>query len=124
VKFSCLGAAAALSLAINKPDGSTVASPALSDLYSRVEQGSSGVKRLSPSCYFSLEKRKMVEDLTDMVDELNQEAGKLLKAVQEMLLSGGDIESSKTAAEATFSVMAKLLASLRGAKIKQNKEES
>lgn len=111
-KFSCQGAAAALSTVINQSDVSL--STDLLRLYGRVEQASS---QASNACLrlstLDVKNEKLVDNLTEVVNEVKTVSGKLLKTIQNMLLLEGSLDESKVDAEHTVKAVSKLLSMLR-----------
>ena len=124
-KFSCLGAAAALSLAVDaQPENSGSSILALNSLYNRVEQCSSqAVNVCLRLAMLDLKNEKLLDTLSEEFSHLVTEADSLLKAVKDVLTAGGNLESCKAAVEATLRTLAKASSVLRAENLAPNEND-
>jgi len=119
VRFTCMGAAAALSLVLNQPNFSPPSS--FGGLYNLLEQASTqssnACRRLAS---LDIKNSDLVSELSTIVDRLKYESAIMLREIQALLVSEGDLNSCKTAADKSRSELAKLLSALRSSNLNQN----
>lgn len=123
-KFLCLGAAASLSLAVDAQSGSTDSHRTLRFLYNKVEQTSS---QATNACLrlanLDVNNKSLLDKLSGPFVELVAESQVLLTSLQELLTSGGSIDSSETAVEKALGNLAKISSILRAENMNPREDE-
>ena len=125
-KFSSLGAAAALSLAVDAQPEDSDSLTALSALYNRVELCSSQASNVSSRlAMLDLKNEKLIDALAEEFSQMVSESDRLLTAVRELLTTGGNgvPQTCKVAAEAMLRVLAKISSILRAENLAPNEDE-
>jgi hypothetical protein len=122
-KFCCLGAAASLSIV--QADGDHQAR-VLVRLYNRVEQASNQASNI---CFrltnLDVQNSVLVKELEESVDTWKKESTDLVNSVRTLLFAtDGSVESCSTGVENVLKEIAKLLQTLRSAKLNPADDES
>jgi dynactin 1 len=122
-KFSCMGAAAALSSVVHSSDA-TVPAP-LAQLYSKVEQCSAQASSVGlRMANLDVKNSKLIAELDELASAIKKDSSTLLQNVKDVILAEGDVKSCETSVEATLRSLAKIAAMLRSAHLQQNEEGS
>lgn len=123
-KYSCHGAAAALSAFVNQSD-KTVAPSVFIALYNRVEQmatqsNSVGLRLAN----LDLRNEGLVTELTTLASEWSEASMALLKSMDAALLSSADHKDCSICVERVLHVFVQLSATLRSANLNPNEKDS
>ena len=115
-RFSCMGAAAALSSVLNQPEQEQ--GTALVQLYNRMEQASS---QASNAClrmaHIDVQNGQLVGELSPLAASWKTESQELVNSIDQFLLKGGSIDPCDVAVSKVLKVLAKMLSSLRSAQL-------
>lgn len=124
-KFSFLGCAAALSEAVDSHDGSEDCRFALNDLYNRIEQCSTQIVNVSLRLStLDLTNEKLVNELTELGNVVNNHSQTLLDSVRELLTANGDADACRSLTKDSLGSLAKLSLVLRTENMGANESEN
>lgn len=122
-KFSCMGAAAMLSSAINAEDSTDAAS--LNELYNKVEQCGA---QASAACLrfvnMDVKSETMISNLTELVSCVNRDSSLLLQSMKELILADGDVKACEMSVDSALRSLTQLSAALRTANLNPNEDGS
>jgi dynactin 1 len=124
-KYSCIGAAAALSTVVNQSD--TIVLPqALASLYNKLEQVSIQARSVCLRlANVDVTNTEVVTDLSASMSHWVESSDKMIKEVQSLITSeGSHLEECQAACDSTLGHLTKISSSLRSANLNPNDDES
>jgi dynactin 1 len=123
-KFAFLGAASALSSAVDSLSDSNVEGNTLGSLYGKVEQCSSQAWNMCLGlANLDLQNERVIAGLTGMLAELASESKELGHAIQAILTSSGDISAGEEAVSKSLRSLAKITSLLRSENMNPREDE-